>query len=161
MHSNSPSRSSTPENDGPVAVDELRAPSLNHVTNNAIASAAMRELLEMMVTPHDGQLRFHSSDTKCGLHLLYGVRLLDVYYTTHALLYPSLLTQYGGLRHHIQLFGFSREPLSFTRPPTLALSSVVLCPTEVCLILTVIIRTVLTCYVACSSRTALIRYSLI
>ena len=72
MHSNSPSRRSTPENDGPVAVDELRAPSLNHVTSNAIASAAMRELLEMMVTPHAGQLRIHSSDTKCGLRLLHG-----------------------------------------------------------------------------------------
>ena len=56
MHSVSPSRSSIPENDGPVTVEDFRAPSFSHVIDNAIASAAMRELLEMMVTSHDSQL---------------------------------------------------------------------------------------------------------
>ena len=44
------------ENEGPVAANVLRAPSLYQVTDNTIMSAAMRELLEMIVTSHDGQL---------------------------------------------------------------------------------------------------------
>ena len=55
MHSFSPSRSSIPEKDGPVAVEKLRARSLYHVTDNAIASAVMREPLEMVVTFYDNQ----------------------------------------------------------------------------------------------------------
>ena len=55
MDSILPSRSSIPENEGPVTIDESRARSLYHVTDNAIASAVMREPLEMVVTFYDNQ----------------------------------------------------------------------------------------------------------
>ena len=50
MHQISPSRRSILENDVPRATDVLQALSLYQVTDNAIASAAMREPLEMMAT---------------------------------------------------------------------------------------------------------------
>ena len=42
-----------------MAVEELREPSFNHVADNAIASATMREPLETMVTSLDSQCQFH------------------------------------------------------------------------------------------------------
>ena len=46
------------ENDIPETTDVLRSPtSLYQVTDNAIASAVMREPLEMIVTAFDGQLQ--------------------------------------------------------------------------------------------------------
>ena len=36
--------------DGPVTIDKLQAPSLYQVTDNAIVSAVMRDPLEMIVT---------------------------------------------------------------------------------------------------------------
>ena len=57
MHSVSPSRSSIPENEVSVTVEDFRAPSFSHVIDNAIPSAAMREPLEMIVTVHDDQPR--------------------------------------------------------------------------------------------------------
>ena len=69
----SPSRRSILENEMPVTADVLRDPRLYHVTDNAIASAAMRELLEMIVSFVDcqfralflGRMRRHDTYTCC------------------------------------------------------------------------------------------------
>ena len=55
IHKISPSRRSILDNDIPVITDVLRVPRLYQVTDNAIASAMMREPLEMMVTFYDDQ----------------------------------------------------------------------------------------------------------